>query len=125
MKRKKRSFILFEILVALAILAFGLSYIFRILFGSMSTLQHLHNRLDAQLMIENKIWEAKQLVKTKEIDEEYVDKAYEGESPQIKVLLKLNKLSGFKNLYSAEIVASWSEETRNISVNRFLYICKL
>ncbi|MFC1704485.1 hypothetical protein ACFL1E_06900 [Candidatus Omnitrophota bacterium] len=115
---------LLEILVALAVLSFGITFIFRILFGSMSALQHLKNRLTAQLLIDSEVWDVQNLIKQKDISEEYIDKKHIGDNPRFTINVTLRKLVEFDNLYKLEMITSWSEEQKNITIQKLLYVRK-
>ncbi len=116
---------LLEILVAMAVLAFGITSIFRILFGSMAALKHLENRFQAQLKIEEKIWDIKRTLKTKDISNEFLSNVVEGHNPEIDFKLRVKKIRDFPDLYSLDITASWNEERKEVSISKQLYIKRL
>jgi len=123
--KRKRAFMLLEILVAMAVLAFGITSIFRILFGSMAALKHLENRFQAQLKIEEKIWDIKRTLKTKDISNEFLSNVVEGHNPEIDFKLRVKKIRDFPDLYSLDITASWNEERKEVSISKQLYIKRL
>ena len=125
LRRTRTGFIFLEILVAMAILSFGIMYIFRIFFGSMSALQHLKNRLHANLIIDQQIWEVKNSLQEGRGNDEYIGRKSRGENPRIDLDIRLKKIPAYKNLYELKINASWDEAARNIAIARSVYIRRL
>lgn len=117
-----KGFTFFEVLIAISILAFGLTAIFRIFFGSVSALQNIKNRIEAHLFIEKKIWDTRNLVKQSYVMTDFNQQSNQGEGVPFDCDIKLRKMEKFPKLFSLEITVSWNERSRNIKVSRQLFI---
>jgi len=106
----------------MAVLVFGISYMFPIFFGSLSSARHIKNRIAADLMMEDEIWNIKSLMSENLITEGYADKKVGGSAPEINLTVQLKKLAGFDKLYRMEMSTSWDDGGRSIILNRVRYM---
>lgn len=120
----RQAFTLFEIIIALSVLTFGISYIFRIFFNSLSVSEHILNRLKAQQVLDDRIWQMKNIIKDSTIKEEDIQRKISSDSGKFKYIAHLRKKAGFDTLYSLEVDVFWIEGKRSIHMERFVYVVK-
>ncbi len=119
----KKGFTFFELLVAVAILAAGITSIFRVYFGTMSAFRHLENRIRAHMIADNMKWEASSLIQQKAILKEYVLRRSFGTSPSFSVESTIARAPQFgDSLYSLSILVTWNERSRTIKLQKDFYI---
>jgi prepilin-type N-terminal cleavage/methylation domain-containing protein len=121
---RKKAFTLFEVLVAVAILAVGISQVFRIFFSSLSAIQYMHNRSCANLALDRKIWDLEKRINQKGVSGQYTETKLEGDNPTFSFVSTASKLSGFGSIYRLDLKASWNEAGKDVSLRRVTYIRK-
>ncbi|MFH1767802.1 MAG: prepilin-type N-terminal cleavage/methylation domain-containing protein [Candidatus Omnitrophota bacterium] len=120
--RKGLTFV--EVLVAVAVVSLSLVSIFRVFFETISIRQHLKNRIEAQIYLEENKKEIQNIINEKSIAGEYVNYTSEGKSPRFTLISRIKKLRQFNKIYQLEITVSWKEKGRNVSLRRFVYLRK-
>ncbi|MDD5421838.1 MAG: prepilin-type N-terminal cleavage/methylation domain-containing protein [Candidatus Omnitrophota bacterium] len=122
---KKSGFTLFEVLLAVCILSVGATTVFQGFFMSASALRHIDNRIYADLVMAQKIWEIKDMLNTGAIKGGYSLRSSEGTDTKFDCAAQLVKTALFTDLYTLTLRISWTEGRRAITLNRHLYIAKV
>jgi prepilin-type N-terminal cleavage/methylation domain-containing protein len=107
-----------EVLVAAAVLSFGIAMVFRVFFTSASVLRHLDNRMTADLLIDAGMWKARSM--TYGGKSGFFEKTTVGDSPQITLMSKARR-APMEGLLQIEASAGWTEGKKNVFLHRFLY----
>jgi type II secretion system protein I len=121
----KKSFTLVEVMVALAILSSGLVAVYQGLLGLMDAIESLSNRLQAECLIDNKIWEIENDIKSPATSKE--KEAGTGILAKAKGLEWQTSALPLKeagSLGEIKIVLSWQEKGRQAAVSRNAYLKK-
>lgn len=121
----RRGFTFLELLLALAILAIGLTHIFRIFFGSIDALVHIKHRMDALLILDNARLDALRAIHQKNKEEQRVIDKKEGEYPSFRWTATLGHWGTSQNLYTVDTEISWQEKSRDVTMSRQVYLRKL
>ena len=117
-----KGFTFIEVLVAISLLSVGIVAIFRIFFGSVSTMEHIKNRFDAHFFIEEKKWQLDDAIRRKIISQAYTDRDITETIPQFTVISRIQKNTEPIDFYIAEITATWKENNKDMMVQRRIYL---
>ena len=120
----KGGFTFFEVLVAVTILGFGFVYIFRVFFGSLYAMEHVSHRIDAGLILNEKIWKAKTLINQKDMTGGYAENTTEGLNPEYFIALRASRAAGSERFFTLAADASWRERGKQGETGRVIYVRK-
>jgi prepilin-type N-terminal cleavage/methylation domain-containing protein len=117
-----KGFTLLEVLLTVSVLVFGLSQISLIFAESGTAVRHIGNRLTAALMMENEVWEVREIVD----DETFTGDRFYGRVregiPEFNMAVQLRKLDGFDRLFKLEMKTTWAEGRKNVALARVRYV---
>jgi prepilin-type N-terminal cleavage/methylation domain-containing protein len=120
--RSKRAFTLIEVMVAVAVLSFGLVMIYQAFFVVVDTFNYGADYLEVSPWITEKLWQAQDSIMRKG---ELEDNSPEGElflrNKKFTWALRKTPVSGIKNLVALELEISWKEGKRFVQVSRNCY----
>ena len=114
-------FTLLEVLVSVSILSCSLIFIFHIFFGVAYGLDHLNNRFDAGLLLEEEIWEAKNILRKDVYEEVYEKNVSCGDDGRYNISIKMTKRPDFDDLYTLAAGIAWTERDKKIVFKRESY----
>lgn len=120
--RKNGGFTLLEVLVAVAILSFGIVYVFHTFFSAASALKHMDNRISASFLLEKNTWNTKKMFFQSDSMYNYTDRKLVGEDPAVDAVVSLKRVSGYSGVFEVKAKAYWTEGRRNITFDKVVYI---
>ena len=118
----KKGFTLVEIMVATAVLSFGLVMIYQAFFISLDAFDYYLNHLNAQLWLDEKIWQ---------LEDDFRRYGSFGSTPTFGEFIMGSKnfnwsmdysLIGAEELYKVGLQVSWQQGPRNITLPRVAYV---
>jgi prepilin-type N-terminal cleavage/methylation domain-containing protein len=115
-------FTLIEILLAVSILAFGLSKIFTVLLETSSSLMHIKNRQTANLILDAAVWDIKEFLAEHPDVVSHSEQESSGENPRFELEVDLERFSVAQDIYRLNMSISWTEGRRDIDLKRSVYI---
>ena len=118
----RKAFTLFEILIASMVMAVGAGSIFRIFFGVINASGYISARFEADRIIDAKIWDAKALVREKNIIGTYSESDSTGKRPVFESAVSLERLGPLSGLYKLDVTVSWKDGAKGASCGRSMYI---
>ena len=108
----KKSFTLIEIMVTLSVLSVGLLSVYRSLFSLLDSTQYLSSRLQAQALVNNKIWEMEHNIKG------------EQQAKNFKWSINILSVQGAEVLNEIKLGLLWQERGRDAGIYRTAYVKK-
>jgi prepilin-type N-terminal cleavage/methylation domain-containing protein len=118
----KRAFTLIEVMVAVAVLSFGLVLVYQAFFVVLNTFNYGANYLEVSPWMDEKIWKAQDSIMRKGLLE---DNSAEGEvtlrNKKFTWSLQNSPLAGANNLTSLKLEVFWKEGKRAVQVSRSCY----
>lgn len=115
-------FTLVEIMVAVAILAFGLVPIFGALFISLDTFSLYSNSLNAQIWIDERIWEIKdELMRSETLHTGGTVGRMQGSPKDLDWKMSIDLIDAEIGLYRLHLTLFWQEGERRTEVPRVAY----
>ncbi len=129
-KRRIRGFSFVEMMVAVAILSFGIVFIYRALFISLDYLHHITYRLYAQELMDNKIADVERIFhqkKTIPFSQNQEKRTLNINNRKVDFVYTLNiaAIRNLDNIYQLDVSVSWPERNRHIKLSRLAYIANL
>jgi len=120
-KENKKGFTLVEVMVAVAILSFGLVPIFQGLLLSLDTFGYYSDSLEAQ-MIDEKIWEAKgELMRSESLKVGETGGRMAGLGKEFDWAMSMELIDSEQNLYRLNLTLSWQAGKRVRHISRAAY----
>ena len=124
--KTKKGFSFIEIMTTVAVLSLGIVAIYQSFFKSLEYVNHMTYRLHALNILVNKI---EMIQKEFEVTGEIklvastpASAVIHGRTVEFQEKVDLVSLNTMKNIYQINVVLSWSESGRNISLSRSCYI---
>jgi len=116
-------FTLVEVMIATAILSFGMLLIFHSFFMSLNSSNYLLDRLNASLELSNEIWQAQDSLR-RSGNIQYMLNPEEKQLGQktYSWILQPSALNSAMGLYKADAVVFWHENKNEIKLSRSAYI---
>jgi hypothetical protein len=120
-----KGFMLVEVMVATAILSFGLVMIFHSFFISLDSSTYLVNHLNASLAMTNKIWQVQDLLRRSESlsHETGMENDITGQKTY-KYIVQPTVLDSAYGFYKVDTVFSWTENNKEVRLTRTAYVNK-
>ncbi len=123
--RYNKGFTLIEVLLAVTILAFGLTYISESFFVSIAATAEVRNRIAVDSLVSNHIWEMKRFINQNNITDTYSREIYFTEPfPDGVLNAEINQMPGVNNLFLVKIRAAFKEERKNKVVEKNIFFHK-
>jgi len=120
----RKGFTLIEVLAALSILAFGLSYISTSFLKTISSRQYIKHRIEALSFIDEVVWNSQSVINQKNILGGYTLKKVRGKHPVFELELSLDRVPGYKQLYRVSAQVSWRESMAEKKFKSVVYLRK-
>lgn len=119
-----------EVMVTLAVLSGGLVMIYRALFLSIDYAAHLNLRLQAQMLLSSRIEEMQRGYQAKgevpvQFSEDAVAVRFQEKKKDLVLGSHFRSVEGLQHLLHVDLLLSWEERNRTISLPRSAYISKL
>lgn len=122
LRLKQEGFTLIEILIAITILVWGISYMFPILFNSTAVLHHLDARVEAERRMSIRLWELQEKVRDKEVTDTYHDSEEINNIYNMRFDMLVERLENFNKLFKIKIQASWMEKKKTVDLEKEIYL---
>ncbi len=116
--RCEAGYTIIEVLVALAILSFGILSIFNVFFNSVSAVRHLNNRMEARFILDEAEWNIKKGFKSDYILKDHIERKTVAGDPEFDLFLRVQKEDDLSAIYKLESKVTWREGRKKISLNR-------
>ena len=123
----KQGFSFFEVMVAIAVLSAGLILIYNAFFISVNYTNHLTYRLQADILLDEKIAGLKQLLQDQTVlpltlTEEVERVKIHNKPVDFQYTFDLHSVENLPGLFLLDISVSWRENSRRIQLSRSIYI---
>jgi len=121
--KKNKGFTLVEVIMTVAILAFGIVSIYEALFISADTHGYYVHYLSTQDWISEKIWEAQsKLINSGELNEEETSGQIVRDHKMYDWLMAVSLLDETQGLYRVRVTLSWQEGNKKVNTARETYL---
>lgn len=120
----KKGFTFIEIMVTLAILSAGLVSVYRSLFILLDSIGFVSSRLQAQCLVDNKVWEIENNLKPTLIGAELGKDASLGKLKDFRWQINISPIKGLPGLSNMRVAVLWQEKGRQAEVARDTYLEK-
>ena len=129
-KRSLRGVSFIEVMVTLAVLSGGLVMIYRALFLSVDYAAHLNMRLQAQMLLSNRMEEMQKGYQVHgavpvQFAEDTISARFREKRKDLALGSHYQSVEGLDQLIHVDLLLSWGERNRTISLPRSAYISKL
>ena len=119
-----------EVMVTLAVLSGGLVMIYRALFLSLDYAAHLNMRLQAQMLLSNRVEEMQKGYQLHgavpvQCSEDTILAHFQEKRKDLALGSHYESVEGLEHLLHVDLLLSWGERNRTISLPRSAYISKL
>lgn len=123
MHKKNKGFTLVEVMMTVAILAFGIVSIYEALFVSMDTHGYYVHYMSTQDWMSEKIWEAQSdLINSGVLNEGETSGQIVRDHKKFDWLMTVSALDSTQGLYRVQVILSWQEGSRKVNATREAYL---
>ena len=118
-----RGFTLIEVMMSVAILAFGIVSIYEALFVSVDTYSYYTHYLSTQDWISEKIWKVQEeLMITQELKSEQTSGQIVRNHKTFDWVMAVSQLDEAQGLYKVNVTLFWNEGEKQVSISREAYL---
>ena len=126
-KKKQHGFSFIEVLMSIAVLYFGIVFIFKAFFISLDSLRYLNHRFYASIQLESRLAMMQRrldITKSFPLGERRDTRIVilGGETIAFEHLLKAERVNNKKNLYEANLSVSWKDGNRDRKISRSSFL---
>ena len=123
-------FTFIEVMTAVAILSFGIVFIYRAFFVSLNYMNHVAYRLHANNILENRITLLQEILRTeKKIPfgqkEETQRVLIDNKPVDFRYAMSFKNMGEFQKMFQLDITVFWKERGRDIKLSRTAYLADL
>jgi len=121
--RKNKGFTLVEVIMTVAILAFGIVSIYEALFVSVDTYGYYTHYFGTQDWISEKIWEVQfELIDAGVVNEEQTSGQIVRDHKTYDWLMAVTSVDKTQGLYQVRVTLSWQEGNKKVNTTREAYL---
>ncbi|MBF0493825.1 MAG: type II secretion system protein [Candidatus Omnitrophica bacterium] len=120
-----RGFTFIEVLIAISILSFGILFVFRAFFTSVSGIRYINEKITASMILNEAEWNARKLLYQNFFVGSYNESKAAEDNEKYNVDISLNKKPDCETLYDLNSAVKWESGSRSFSFKREIYIRKL
>ena len=123
--RQNRGFTFIEIMVTLVVLTGGVAIILKSFMATIDQMNHLTNRLNANIILENKMASLQHQLRVYEtlpFELEPVDNSSRGKPIHFEPKMNLSGVGDFKDIFKLDLTVSWKEQGRDLHLSRSAYL---
>ena len=119
---EKKGFTLIEVMVAVAVLSFGLVLVYQAFFIALDSFNYSADYLQISPWMDEKIWEAQDSIRrTGKLEDNQTQGEFIARNKKFDWTLSLNSLDPSGNLSAIDLEIGWKEARRNVKASRWGY----
>jgi prepilin-type N-terminal cleavage/methylation domain-containing protein len=121
-KADSRGFTLIEVMVAVAVLSFGLVMVYQAFFIVLDSFNYSADYLEIVSWMDEKIWQAQDsIMRTGALETNTTQGEFIARNKKFEWTISSNALSSAGNLSAVNLEVNWKEAKRKVKVNRSCY----